>query len=45
MMLRLGLEWPSEHWQERALTWVETLQRVQAVMSAWEVTAVNGRTQ
>ncbi|GGO36212.1 hypothetical protein GCM10008949_39790 [Deinococcus humi] len=45
IILRLGLEWPSERWQGLALTWVETLQCAPQVMSALEVTAVDGRTQ
>ncbi|QLG10671.1 hypothetical protein HLB42_07735 [Deinococcus sp. D7000] len=49
IVLRLGLEWPgggsAEHWQGLALHWVETLQCADKVISALEVTAINGRTQ
>ncbi len=45
VILRLGLEWPSEYWQGLALTWVETLQCAHQVMSVLEVTVIHGRAQ
>ncbi|WP_295815854.1 hypothetical protein [uncultured Deinococcus sp.] len=43
--VRMGLNWPSEHWQDHALKWVDALDLGNAVLPELERLVTEGRTQ